>query len=147
MLEWKRFLRESDFLSVHAALTSETKHILGIEAFKEMKPTACLINTARGGLVDEVALYQALEQGEIAMAALDVTDPEPPETCCPLLGMDNVILTAHSAFFSPVSEAERWHRPTEEVARVMSGKWPQGLVNLQAKEKYMARWGPMREPC
>jgi len=60
--------------------------------------------------------------------------------------MDNVVLTAHSAFFSPDSEAERWNRPTEEVARVMKGEWPRSLVNPQAEflpEKYVARWGPM----
>jgi len=145
MVDWKRLLRESDFISIHAALTPETKHIMSAEAFKEMKPTACLINTARGGFVDEASLYQALKEGEIAMAALDVADPEPPDPQSPLLALDNVISTAHSAFFSPDSEAERWHRPVEEVARVMRGEWPRSLVNPQAKDKYMARWGAMKE--
>lgn len=146
MVDWKRLLRESDFLSIHAALTSETRHIMNAEAFKEMKITACLINTARGGFVDEAALCQALKEGEIAMAALDVTDPEPPGPGSLLLAMDNVIITAHSAFFSPTSEAERWHRPVEEVARVMRGEWPRSVVNPQAKEKYVVRWGAMKEP-
>lgn len=146
MVDWKRLLRESDFLSIHAALTSETKHIMNAEAFKEMKTTACLINTARGGFIDEAALCQALKEGGIAMAALDVTDPEPPGPRNLLLAMDNVIITAHSAFFSPTSEAERWHRPVEEVARVMRGEWPRSLVNPQAKEKYMVRWGAMKKP-
>jgi len=145
MVDWKRLLRESDFLSIHAALTPETRHIMNAEAFKEMKPTACLINTARGGFVDEASLYQALKEGEIAMAALDVADPEPPDPQSPLLALDNVISTAHSAFFSPDSEAERWHRPVEEVARVIRGEWPRSLVNPQAKDKYMARWGAMKE--
>ena len=143
MVDWKRLLRESDFISIHAALTLETRHIMEAGAFKEMKPTACLINTARGGFVDEAALCQALKEGEIAMAALDVADIEPPGLQSALLGMDNVVLTAHSAFFSPDSEAERWNRPTEEVARVMKGEWPRSLVNPQAREKYVARWGPM----
>jgi len=146
MVDWKRLLRESDFLSVHAVLTSETRHILSTKSFKEMKPTACLINTARGGFVDETTLYQALKNGEIAMAALDVTDPEPPDRQNPLLAMDNVIITAHSAFFSPTSEAERWHRPVEEGARVMWGEWPRALVNPRAKAKHVARWGAMKEP-
>lgn len=145
MVDWKRLLRESDFLSIHAALTSETRHIMNAEAFKEMKTTACLINTARGGFIDEGALYQALKEGKIAMAALDVTDPEPPGPGSLLLAMDNVIVTAHSAFFSPTSEAERWHRPVEEVARVMRGEWPRSVVNPQAKEKYVVRWGAMKE--
>jgi D-3-phosphoglycerate dehydrogenase len=146
LVDWKRLLHESDFISVHAALTSETRHILSTEAFKEMKPTACLINTARGGFVDEQALIQTLNDEQLAMAALDVTDPEPPDSRSPLLAMDNVIITAHSAFFSPTSEAERWHRPVEEVRRLMRGEWPRSLVNPQAKEEYVARWGEMKEP-
>ena len=146
MVNWKRLLRESDFLSIHVALTTETRHIMNAEAFREMKPTACLINTARGSFVDEASLYQALKEGEIAMAALDVADPEPPAPQSPLLALDNVISTAHSAFFSPDSEAERWHRPVEEVARVMRGEWPKAIVNPQAKEKHIARWGKMKEP-
>ncbi len=144
MVDWKRLLRESDFLSIHAALTPETRHIMDAGAFKEMKPTACLINTARGGFVDEAALCQALKEGEIAMVALDVTDVEPPGLQSALLGMDNVIITAHSAFFSPDSEAERWYRPTEEVARIMKREWPRSLVNPQAREKHVARWGSMK---
>lgn len=141
--DWKRILKESDFLSIHAALTSETRQIFSIDAFRGMKPTACLINTSRGGLIDEPALFQALRDGFITMAALDVTDPEPPETNNPLLNMDNVIITAHSAFFSPVSEAERWQRPAGEVALVMNKRWPRDVVNPQAKEKYVLRWGKM----
>ena len=146
MVDWKRLLNEADFISIHAALTAETRRIFNLDAFKEMKPTACLINTARGGFVDEVALLQALKEGGIAMAALDVMDPEPPDPNSPLFTLDNFISTAHSAFFSPASEAERWHRPVEEVARVMRGEWPNAIVNPQAKEKYIARWGQMKEP-
>jgi D-3-phosphoglycerate dehydrogenase len=146
MVSWKRLLNEADFISIHAALTAETRRIFNLDAFKEMKPTACLINTARGGFVDEAALLQALKEGGIAMAALDVMDPEPPDPNSPLFALDNFISTAHSAFFSPDSEAERWHRPVLEVARVMRGEWPNAIVNPQAKEKYIARWGQMKEP-
>jgi len=145
LVDWECLLQESDFLSIHAALTPETRYIMNAKAFRQMKPTACLINTARGGFVDEAALYQALNEGKIAIAALDVADPEPPDPKSPLLAMDNVISTAHSAFFSPDSEAERWHRPVEEVARVMGGEWPRAIVNPQTKEKYVARWGIMKE--
>jgi len=146
MVDWKSLLRESDFVSIHAALTTETKHIMNDEAFNQMKSTACLINTARGGFVDEAALYHTLKEGKLAMAALDVNDPEPPEPHSPLLAMANVISTAHSAFFSPDSEAERWHRPVKEVARVMRGEWPRAVVNPKAKERYVTRWGAMKEP-
>jgi D-3-phosphoglycerate dehydrogenase len=143
---WKRLLNESDFISVHAALTEETRKIFSYDTFREMKPTACLINTARGGFIDEVALFQALKEGQIAMAALDVMDPEPPDPDNPLFALENFISTSHSAFFSPDSEAERWHRPVLEVARVMHGQWPRAIVNPQAKEKYVSRWGMMKEP-
>jgi D-3-phosphoglycerate dehydrogenase len=146
MVDWQGLLNEADFISIHAALTAETRRIFNGSTFKEMKPTACLINTARGGFVDEAALFQALKEGMIAMAALDVMDPEPPATDSPLFALDNFISTAHSAFYSPDSEAERWHRPVLEVARVMHGEWPKAVVNPEAKEKYIARWGSMKEP-
>lgn len=146
LVGWKGLLNEADFISIHAALTAETGHIFSSEAFQEMKPTACLINTARGGFVDEAALFQALKEGRIAMAALDVMDPEPPAPDSPLFTLDNFISTAHSAFYSPDSEAERWHRPVLEVARVMRGEWPKAVVNPDAKKKYIARWGEMKEP-
>jgi len=139
--------KESDFISVHSALTPETKKILNYAAFSKMKPTACVINTARGGLVDEAALYRALKEGKIAMAALDVTETEPPGLQNPLLSLDNVIITAHSAFFSPKAEAERWHRPVEEIRRVMNGEWPKSLVNPEAKQKYIEQWGQTRDPA
>jgi len=146
MVDWKHLLNESDFISIHAALTEETRKIFSHDAFREMKDTACLINTARGGFVDEAALFQALKEGRIAMAALDVMDPEPPDPNSPLFTLENFISTSHSAFFSPDSEAERWHRPVLEVARVMRGEWPKAIVNPQAKEKYVSRWGTMKEP-
>jgi D-3-phosphoglycerate dehydrogenase len=146
MVDWKLLLHESDFISIHAALTDETRKVFNAAAFKEMKPNSVLVNTARGGFVDEAALYQALQDGSIAMAALDVTDPEPPDPQSPLLALDNVISTAHSAFYSPDSEAERWHRPVQEVARLMRGEWPRSIVNPSAKERYIARWGNMKEP-
>jgi len=145
-VDWQGLLGEADFISIPAALTEETRKIFNRDAFTQMKSTACLINTARGGFVDEAALYQALKEGMIALAALDVMDPEPPDPGSPLFTLDNFISTAHSAFYSPDSEAERWHRPVLEVARVMRGEWPRAIVNPQAKEKYIARWGSMKEP-
>jgi len=145
MVDFQSLLKESDFLSIHAALTPETTRIFREEEFRQMKPTSSLINTSRGAIVDEPALSQALRKGEIAIAALDVTDPEPPEVTSPLLSIENTIVTAHSAFFSPVSEANRWYRPTEEVARVMRGEWPVALVNPEARKKYTEIWGPMKE--
>jgi D-3-phosphoglycerate dehydrogenase len=134
-------LAESDIVSVHAPLTSETSGLLGLEQLKRMKPTACLVNTARGAVVDHEALYAALTQGHIQMAAFDVTEPEPIPADSPLLGLDNFIVTAHSAGISPPAFAELQRRPGAEIIRVIKGEWPVGLLNPQVKEVYRAKWG------
>ena len=136
-----RLLEESDFVSLHAALTPENEGMIGIEQFKKMKPTACLINTARGGLVDEEALYTALSQGLIAAAGIDVLEPEPPNPDKPLFKLDNILITGHSAHYSEEADEELWRRPWEEVSRVLRGEWPHGFVNPQVKEKFVAKWG------
>ena len=140
-VELDRLLQESDFVSVHAALTAENRHVLGAEQFRLMKPTACLINTARGALVDEEALYAALAEGDIAGAGLDVTEVEPTKLDNPLLKLDNVVFTAHSGHYSDVSAEAYRRRPVEDVSRIMSGEWPRGLVNPEVKAKFIARWG------
>jgi glyoxylate reductase len=95
-------LRQSDFVSVHAALTPGNHHLIGPAQFKLMKPTAVFVNTARGPLVDQKALYEALKSGTIFAAGLDVTDPEPPEVADPLFRLPNLIVMPHiaSATFS-----------------------------------------------
>ena len=91
----KDLLGQSDFISLHCPLTDATRHIIGSEALQVMKPSAFLINTSRGALIDEEALIVALERGTIAGAALDVQETEPPEGSNPLYEMDNVIITPH----------------------------------------------------
>ncbi len=93
--ELDMLLRESDFVSLHMRLTSETEDFMNAERLAKMKPTAYLINTARGGVVDEQALYDALRGGTIAGAALDVMKEEPPSISNPLLGLDNVTILPH----------------------------------------------------
>jgi len=136
-----RLLREADFVSIHAALTEENYHLLGVDQFKSMKPTAYIINTARGPLVDEQALTTALTQKLIAGAALDVLETEPPKLDNPLLSMDNVIITGHTAQYSECSEAELWRTPADEIVRVFQGQWPVNVVNPEVKEKFFERWG------
>jgi len=138
-------LRNSDYVSLHAALTPQTHHLLGMEEFKKMKPTAYLINTARGGLVDEQALCEALSKGYIAGAGLDVLETESVSPDHPLLRFDNVIVTPHGAHYSESSALEIRRRPFEEICRIMEGRWPRCFVNPQVKEKYMSKWGTMRE--
>jgi glyoxylate reductase len=88
-------LRESDFVSIHAPLKDSTRHLIDTLALSKMKPSAILINTSRGGLVDQTALYAALTSGEVSGAALDVTDPEPLPLGEPLLTLSNVIVVPH----------------------------------------------------
>jgi glyoxylate reductase len=96
-VELDELLRLSDFVSVHAALTPENRHLIGAAQFKVMKPTAVFINTARGPLVDQKALYDALKSGTIFAAGLDVTDPEPPVPADPLLQLPNAVIMPHIA--------------------------------------------------
>ncbi len=140
-IDLDQLLAESDIVSIHTPLTPETKHILGLKELKKMKPTACLINSARGPVVDHKALYKALTKGYIAAAAFDVTEPEPINPDNPLLNLDNFIVTAHSAGLSPQALAEMQSRPGEEIIRVVQGKWPFGLVNPEVKTKYTKKWG------
>src|SRR5262249_29948595 len=90
-------LRESDFVSLHTDLNEKTKGMIGAEQFKKMKRTAVLINSARGPLVDQKALYEALKAGTIFAAGLDVTDPEPPDRNDPLLSLPNAVIAPHIA--------------------------------------------------
>ena len=131
---------ESDIIAIHSVLTPTTRHMMKLEHFKKMKPTACFINTARGPLVEPGALYTALTEGYIAAAAVDVTEPEPINRDDPLLKLNNFIVTAHSAHSSPTAFAELMRRPAEEVIRVFQGEWPVGLINPEVKEKYLDKW-------
>ena len=135
-------LEKSDFVIIAASFSTEAKHLLGIEQFRKMKPTACLINVARGSFVDEKALYTALTEGYIAGAALDVVDAEPE--CMPpdhpLLTLNNVIVTAHSAYYSEQSAGTYKQRIYEAVANVVNGKYPDWLINPEVKENFETRW-------
>ena len=93
--EFEVLLRESDFITIHTALSEETYHLFSTPQFELMKSSAIVINTARGAIVDPEALYQALSNGQIAAAALDVTKPEPIPMDSPLLSLDNLIITPH----------------------------------------------------
>lgn len=106
-----------------------------------MKPTAYLINTARGGLIEEEDLITALKEGYIAGAALDVTDPEPPTIDNPLLKMENVIITAHTAQYSEEAMRDLRRGVDENIWSVLRGEFPPGLVNPEAKNRYLERFG------
>ncbi len=128
-------LRESDFLSIHVPLNAETTGMVGEEAIRKMKPTAFLINVARGKIVDQAALCQALQQGRIAGTALDVLETEPPRPDDPILQLSNVILTPHSAWYSEQSREEMRRRAVGQVVSVLNGGLPYSLVNREVLEK------------
>jgi D-3-phosphoglycerate dehydrogenase len=127
----EELLRESDFVSLHVPLTDGTRHLLRLPQFEQMKRSAYLINTARGGLVDHAALWTALELKLIAGAALDVFEPEPPDLTAPLFQDERVIVTPHVAFASRESLIDLRSRVARQVVDVLAGRRPENVVNPQ----------------
>ncbi|MGI9659256.1 MAG: C-terminal binding protein [Gaiellaceae bacterium] len=125
----ERVLAEADVVSLHAPLTPETTHLVGPDELDQMKKTAILINTARGGLVDQDALVAALASGSIAGAGLDVLRPEPPSRDDPLLELDNVVLTPHAGHYSEESVLQVQQDGAREVVRALTGKPLKHAVN------------------
>jgi D-3-phosphoglycerate dehydrogenase len=115
--------------------------MFGLKEFRGMKPTAVIINTARGAIIDEQALYQALAEGSVAGAGLDVCEPEPPRPDNPLFQLEQVLVTGHSAFFSESSMLELQQKATEAAIAALRGDWPPLLVNAEVKEQRNRRIG------
>lgn len=128
-VDLETLLRESDFISLHAPLVDGTDRIVDESALRKMKPTAILVNAARGGLVDTAALARALREGRLAAAGLDVQPTEPLAPDDPLIGLENVILTPHAAFYSEESLAELQERTARNVVAVLRGEPVQHVVN------------------
>ncbi|MEE9398641.1 MAG: NAD(P)-dependent oxidoreductase, partial [Dehalococcoidales bacterium] len=128
-------LKESDFVSVSTLLSKETWHLIGEKEFRQMKPTAYFVNTSRGSVVDEAALIKALQEKWIAGAGLDVFEKEPVAPDNPLLKMENVVVTPHSAAYSEASFKRLRTSVGQEAARVLSGQWPKNVVNKAVKPK------------
>lgn len=128
-VELGALLERSDWISLHVPLTPQTQHLIGAAELARMRPGAVLLNTARGGLVDQAALVAALRDGGLGGAGLDVLEREPPPAGDPLLGLDNVIVTSHAAFYSEEALAEQRLRAVENVARVLTGRPPLAAVN------------------
>jgi D-3-phosphoglycerate dehydrogenase len=136
-------LAESDFVSMHAPDTPETKKMLTTRHFARMKKTAIFINTGRGPTVDEAALVAALESRQIAGAGLDVFEVEPLPKSSPLIGMPHVILSPHNASASARFDEARKRRAGQEMALVLSGRWPMSCVNPTVLPgSGLKRWQP-----
>ena len=130
---------QSDHVAILTPLNPHTRKLLGASFFKAMKPTAYFINCCRGGTVDEEALIEALRNGEIAGAGIDVFEEEPTPPDNPLLKMDNVIVTPHTAGASDAGLVAGERRLGEETARILRGTWPMSLVNPAVREKVPGR--------
>lgn len=140
---FNELLERSDFLSIHAPHNAETEHSINAAAFARMKPTAIVINTARGPIIDESALIEALRNRVIAGAGLDVLEQEPPAADNPLLTMENVVVTPHVASASTRMRPETRRRAAREVALVLRGKWPMSCVNPTVLPRVtLERWQP-----
>lgn len=143
-VSFDELLERSDYLSMHAPLNAETRHMLSGREFAAMKKSAVVINAGRGPTIDEAALIAALESGGIAAAALDVLEQEPPAADNPLLGMDNVILTPHVASATTRMRPVTRRRVGREVSLALRGRWPMSCVNPTVLPRVaLERWQPV----
>lgn len=131
-------LRESDFVTLHSALTPETRGLIGRAELDLMKGNAILVNTGRGPLVDQKALYEALRSGRIAGAALDVTDPEPMTADDPLLALDNVVVVPHIASASVATRSRMAMLAAENLLTALAGRIPKDTVNREIARTWRA---------
>jgi len=129
LVTFDELVLSSDFISIHCPLTEETRGLFNLSLFRKMKRGAFIINTARGPIIRELDLIQALEERLISGAALDVLEKEPMDFNNPLLKMDNVFITPHMAWYSEESIQTLKTRVAEEAVRVLQGEQPLNLVN------------------
>jgi D-3-phosphoglycerate dehydrogenase len=143
LVDLETLFAESDYISIHAPLTDETKHVIDAAALEKMRPNAILVNTSRGGLVDAEALAEALKSGAIGVAALDVYETEPPGPDSPLFALENAILTDHAAWYTEESQLELQTKAARQVALALAGDEPTSVVNAKA---LAAAGRPARSP-
>jgi len=131
----RTLLAESDFVTVHCPLLPETYHLIGEEQFRLMKKTAILVNSARGPIVDPKALYNALRSGQIAYAALDVTEPEPIPLDDPLLTLENIVIAPHIASASVATRTKMAMMAVDNLLSAVKGERPLHIVNPEVLSK------------
>ena len=139
-VELEDLLRGADFVSINCPLTDETRGMIGARQYALMQPHAYLITTARGFIHDEAALVEALEQGRIAGAGLDVWGKEPPPPGHPLLGFDNVLVSPHTAGVTKQARFNMARIAAEQVLEILDGRRPPRLVNPEAWPAYAQRF-------
>jgi phosphoglycerate dehydrogenase-like enzyme len=127
-------VKNADFISIHTSLRDQTRGMLGEKEFKSMKPTAYLINVARGAIVDETALYQALNEHWIAGAAVDVLSEEPPKKDNPLFGLENIIITPHIAWNTKEAKTKAKDQLKQIITAIINNRFPINVVNPEVRE-------------
>jgi len=133
--ELDKLLSQSDFITIHVNLTKETHHLIGAKQFEIMKRTGILVNSSRGPIVDNMALYEALRSKKIAYAALDVTEPEPLPADHPLLTLDNVIVVPHIASASVATRTKMGLMAADNLIAGLKGEMPPNPVNPEVLKK------------
>lgn len=131
----EQVFREADLITIHTPLTPETRRLVNRETLALMKPTAFLVNTSRGPMVDHEALAEALRSGRIAGAGIDVYDNEPPESTYPLIGLENAVLTPHLAWYSEDAAWDIRDKILEDIHLALAGKPPRYCVNKDVLKK------------
>ncbi len=134
-VSFEELLAQSDFLSLHCALTPGTRHILNADRLRQMKKTAIVVNTGRGGLIDQAALIEAVREGRIGGAGLDVTDPEPPSPDDPILHTPGIYVTPHLGSCSFVARAGMTRTCVTNLVAVLNGRRPPNCVNPEVLER------------
>ena len=134
-VELETLLRQSDYISLHCPLNKHTKHLIDFKEIEMMKKGVFIINTSRGEIINQKALYKALKNGKIARAALDVLEKDPPPLN-DIMNNDNIIYTPHVAWNSVEAEAELRKSAAQEVKRVLEGRKPLNLVNKEVLKYY-----------
>jgi phosphoglycerate dehydrogenase-like enzyme len=126
-------LREADVVTIHCPLTPQTHHLLGAQELQSLKSTAIVVNTARGGIIDEAALYHSLSQGCLFGAGLDVFEEEPLSATSPLRQLDNVVLTPHFGYATTQAVSQTWIGSVQNILRFLTGHSPHWIVNPEAQ--------------
>jgi phosphoglycerate dehydrogenase-like enzyme len=137
LMPFEQLLAESDYLTLHVPLNEQSKHLMNRKTLARMKPTAFLINTARGGLVCEADLCEALRDKRIAGAGLDVFEEEPPSKVNPVCAFANVVTTPHAAGVDTQSRDDMAVSSAEAIVDLMQGNWPaEKVVNAEVRAKF-----------
>jgi D-3-phosphoglycerate dehydrogenase len=137
-VDLETLMKESDFVSIHVPLTDDTRYMIDEKMLRLMKPTAYLVNAGRGAIVKEADLIKVLKDRAIAGAAIDVFEIEPIQPDDPLLQLDNVFVTPHSAWYNEDSKFDLQTGAAENVARILAGGEPVNAVNLKLVQEYKA---------